>query len=432
MLAFGLDDIAQFPRIDGEERGRRFSRIYGLGYDADLTQTLAYPMLRGKVWNPEGVESQDNAWGLWLDGIRNATISDPAMIELQDFGGSRTKAIDVIGFNSEEDWNSTTYFKAWPIGNSVLLEWSAIPSDSDFYGVILYKSFNGGAYSELATVVNERRYLVQNLAEGQYAFKMLYVDVAGNEGNGTGGDNGYTVSAYVSPAPDAPALVVPELDDIDIGESRQVTFDLTPPADTTGIVAYAYALNQIPLFNDLPYVENAPPYLHVRPITNTSFTFGVCAGVFRVAVYAVNAKGQLSDVSEYQSGTGQEYAFRYILEEGNYLTFAEGSNPQSVIQLTATSVEGGNIRLDFLADVPAAGGIEIYRDGAFLIAAMHNSTGVYTYTDSGLTDGHTYTYKVRPYAFASTGGYGEYSHEVEAVSDATPPAGDQVLTAEVI
>jgi hypothetical protein len=64
--------------------------------------------------------------------------------------------------------------------------------------------------------------------------------------------------------------------------------------------------------------------------------------------------------------------------------------------------------------------------------ASASPAGTYEYTDAALVDATEYTFKVRPYITSSgTTIYGEYSHEVTATADDTPPTGDQILTARV-
>jgi hypothetical protein len=76
------------------------------------------------------------------------------------------------------------------------------------------------------------------------------------------------------------------------------------------------------------------------------------------------------------------------------------SAPGAPTNFTATPVAGAKVTLTWAASTGTPSGYQIYRNGTRLLAAGGDPTTGYlgtatTYTDSGLTPGQTYQYKVR-------------------------------------
>jgi alpha-tubulin suppressor-like RCC1 family protein len=89
--------------------------------------------------------------------------------------------------------------------------------------------------------------------------------------------------------------------------------------------------------------------------------------------------------------------------------------------LTATAGSTSQIELSWVNNATNADGFEIERslDGITYTRLTTISTNTVSYSDTGLSSGTTYYYRVR--AFMTTGDYSGYSNEVSAITSSIPP-----------
>ncbi|MHC4616378.1 MAG: hypothetical protein ACYTEQ_01360 [Planctomycetota bacterium] len=323
------------------------------------------------------------------------------------------------------------------VGDDVLLSWADQPTDTDFRSYNIYYDAGVPDPAPIDTLLvkiteaGRKSFLVTGLGAGTYRFKVLYEDRVGNEGNGVGGDNGLFAEVVLNPRVDAPTLVPPSFADIGVGVDAHLTFDLTPPVDTSGIVAYYYSTNQLPMVGEVPFCDLAPHHSHRVFPGSTPYSINMLAGNWKVCVWAVDKFGNASGTSE--------VSFSYVDDGSGALIFQSGATSTQILDLVAKADVGTVIDLSCTSDTPSAGGVAFERDGVEFATLDFQSDGVYEVTDTGvglpgnvLVSGTEYTYRVRPYSRKTPFVYGEYSETVSEIADGTPPTGDQVLTGEVV
>ena len=428
-MIYGLHTFTAEPRAPGLARPPRFAYILGLGLDTNLSAYYGgAPVVRGTRIVPDQLDETDYLWSLFVDGVRVSVQSDPSAFVLDAPGGDFLRRVDILGAwndTSDDLLEDSTLFWAYPIGDTIVLHWTDVPDEDDFAAYCIYydEGDGWGADTLLATLTQRDllHYVAQDLTAGTYVFKILYKDQAGNIGNGVGGDNALTVSATVNPAPNAPTVSQNSLASFASGVSRDHTFTQSTIGNTEGIVGYYWFTNQDPIEGELPFVETALQHGAFRLPASSSFTIGLFPGAWKIACASISAYGALSMFSE--------TAFRMIDDGAGGLTLVQGEKASPIYLLTATSIVDGDIRVRCESDVAAGGGVLFYRDAVQIGDEAYSSGGVYTVDDTGLVDGTSYAYTVR--AYDATDALGELSHEVDGLSDATPPSGDQVLTATV-
>jgi len=436
MPVFGHDILNMEPWVDGLVYAPRFGRVAGLGLDSNL---LLYadgqPTLRGEAIIPSYIDDEEYDWHVFVDGVRETVQQDADLFLLPwTPAGTWLKMVNILGTlrdPAQDILDGTAFFYAYPVGDNVILSWSDSPDEDDFDAYLIYYDEGDGLGADtlLATIEQKelRSYVVSDLSTGTYEFKILYRDIAGNIGNGVGGDNGETATATITAAPATITEITHSLDDIGTGESRAQTFSFTETGGS-GTMGYLWAVNQFPFFDELPFADTRWAYCRRRYPGATTLTLQVFAGTWRVAVMAVNGYGGIANIATLD--------FQYIDDGAGGLTYIAGAPPDTIYDIRAESIIAGDIRVTCTADVPETGGVAFYRDDTEFDTVAYQADGEYSVDDDGsalpggsLTEGQTYTYKVRPYS--QSGAYGEYSHEVTAISDGTPPSGDQVISAAV-
>ena len=435
MQVFGHDIFTSGGHVHGLNlREVTRLRVAGLGMDAALNPySGGAPVLRGNARVPALWTADEFDWQLFANGTRIGVFGSADYFPLADVQGDFLRTVDIVGTLRErgtDQWSSSNLFYARPIGDKVLLEWTDAPDDADFASYKIYWDEGDGLGADvlLETIAEKdvRSHIVTGLASGTYVFKILYADVWGNIGNGVGGDNSEIATAIVTAPPNAPTIGLNGLAaaDLGTGQSWAHTFTLTAPVVATGIVGYAWAINQSPLDGELFAPETEfKRMIHVGTAAPNLAILGLYTGHWRLAAFAVDRYGNVSLPSS-------ELAFTLVSDGAGGLTYVAGAGAARIIDITATPAAAGDITVTVTASVdPTTGGVSIERDGAEIDDIAYTATGIYETTDTGLFEGTEYTYRARGYDAALA--YGEYSQEVTATSDATPPEGDQLLTAEV-
>lgn len=422
--------MTDYPIMPGYGPGPPvWGRVVGLGFDQEAFDSGVFGMLapvRGTPVVAAPYTATELDWHLFVNGQRTAVLDNPDVF-LIEADGAWQREIAVVGTprKSESDpFENSTLFHARPTGTGVELTWADAPDEDDFDAYLIYWDGGlGGAVDTLIATIDrrdERIYFHDAAVEGANVYRILYRDLTGNIGNGVGGDNGQTVSITLSIAPDPPTIDADLLDDIADDASRSITLQLTPPASTTGITAYFWAVNWTPLDGFVRFPETAREAMTRVETGAPDLTRGIWPGTWKFVAFSITKYGILSAPSNLLE-------FRYIDDGAGGLTLLSGSAPSAPTELTATPQAGGDIEVSCAASVSAAGGVSFEREGVEFDTQAFQSGGEYSVTDTGLADGTAYTYRAR--AYDPAGYYSEYSAEMEATSDATAPAGDQVLTA---
>lgn len=406
-------------------------RVYGIGVDTQLSDLTGQIALRGKPVTPQGVAESDFEWSVFLNGSRVASQDGAQRTFLDRYGDSFHGRVDILGVIRDaatDALEACTLFFAYPVGKTVILSWSDIPTDADFDAYLLYYDAGlGGAVDTLLAEITEREttsYVVTDLDSGDYVFKLLYRDTAGNIGNGETGDLGLTAAVTLSTPPDAPAIASISV----VG--RTLVASLTPPTNTTGIVGYFWALNQHPEFGELPYPETAPEHC----IVGDSLSYPAFAGRWSIGCYAINKYGVASEVAMDAVTLAED-------GHGELIIVENVTRPDMIVDLSAESLAAASVKLTCTATLAAGGYVQFERAddqaGPFSVVNQVNTDetpdGVYILTDSGLDDGTLYWYRAVGVNGDGSGNYiaGDYCEPVQALADGTPPTGDQVLTATV-
>lgn len=422
-------------------RSDHFGRVLGLGVDAQLSELTGQIVLRGLPVVPDGLAESDLDWHVFVNGVRVA-VQDVGSPVFLDLGGEAIHAqVEVLGVLRDvgaDEFASSNLFYAYPVGSRIVLEWTGKPTEDDFDAYLIYYNEGSGEPTTLLAEIAELdtlSYVVAGLDAGAYAFKILYRDRAGNIGNGASGDLGLTATATTNPPPSPPqSLVVSCVD-------RAINASLVAPVSTTGIAGYYWAVNQTPEYGELPYCETSPERcVFVDVGGDTDLVFPAFAGRWQVGCYAVTELGVASAL------VVEDF---YLLEDGEgNLVMDDAAKPSLIVDLLAESLAGAEIQLSWTSDIEANGGHDVFRgespDGPwdyFIGAVVDSNTTqdgqrfVFVDDHSNLVDGTVYWYRVRGWNVGVTGNdplYGEFCAPVEAMADATPPSGDQVLTARAV
>lgn len=434
MKAYGLHPFMSAPMVPGlASVPPAYAQVLGLGVDSSLSAP-ALVALRGTVVMPSIYEEEVYDWSLFSNGVRVGVQQTAGVFHIPADSSTFSRVVDVIGAKhdpTDDEFATSDFFHARAYGDTVVLTWTDKPDDADFYAYLIYwdEGDGLGADTLLDTLTQKdlTQYVVEDLAADTYVFKILYQDVAGNIGNGAGGDNGATVSIVVAGQPDAPTISLNGAASFAAAAARSHTFTLTPPADTTGIVGYQWSLNQQPITGEVLNPDTALHRSRFRFAASTSLVLQLYAGTFKIAAFSVDRFGVLSDPTTLE--------FSYVDDGAGGLTFISTATPGRIFNIYAKPSSNGDIIIHAESDVVTGGGVKFYRNGTLVATvafASASPAGTYEYTDAALVDGTEYTFKARAY-FTSSGTtiYGEYSHEVTATADDTPPEGDQLLTARV-
>lgn len=342
--------------------------------------------------SPSTCTLTDNTWYLRLQSKDNSgNVSDPSTIFVYKYDGTAPRApasvsSTTIGYSAD---NAFTFF--WPSAND----------DGQHQSGIIYYQYKTGAedgtYSEwrssnaagdpLVTEVSN----VEAYQQGQNFFFVRSVDLAGNVSASTT-NVGVAPFYYNSDAPTAPTnlQIVPATSESTPATANIFTVTWDKPSSYSGEIAKYY------------YCVNCTP--GATTMTETTAAETVNRTLEDIALATQQGKNTFYIVAEdnnvnTSTGFGNRNFEAYEHADFYTLTVAPGA-PQDLSISDASSRTASLWRLTLSWKAPATGGTparyEIFRssdDGATY--TNQGNTSTIAYTDSDLTQGKKYYYKIR-------------------------------------
>ena len=309
-----------------------------------------------------------------------------------------------VGVSDTQPPTTPTNFTATAIGpNQINLSWTASTDNVGVTGYLL-ESCQGAScttFTQIATPSTTAYTDSSVLAGTSYSYRVRATDAAGNRSSYS------AVATAVTPLTDTQPPTAPSNLTANAISSTQIALSWTASTDNVGMHGYAIerCLTSSCTFTVLtPYVTSTF-YTDITANPNTTYSYRVIAS---------DSAGNLSPYSNIATATTPS---------------SDTQPPTAPTNLTATATTGTQINLGWTAatDNIAVTGYLIERcQGAgcstFTQIAAPAGTGT-TYSDTGLTPGTSYSYRVR--ATDAAANLSSYS----ATASASTPSGTPGLTA---
>ncbi len=335
---------------------------------------------------------------LMLDDLYNAADSDKVMYGYGSPGTTKRalNADDIAGIRyiygvAPTSPNAPSNLIAAPISSSQInLTWQDNSNDETGFR-IERKTGAGGTYSQIATVgAGVTSYNNSGLSTGTtYYYRVRAYNTLGNSDY-----SNETSATTLPPPPSAPTLKSPA--------SASTVSNLTPRLEwnaSSGAVSYGIQISTSSSFANLVVNETGIANLY----------YDIAPGILKwntTYYWRVNARNSFGSTSSWSTS--------------RYFKTAVGPPPNAPSNLIANTISSSQINLTWQDNSSDETGFKIERKtgtGSYSQIATVGAN-VTSYSNSGLSTGTTYYYRVRAYNAA---GNSNYSNEVSATTLPPPP-----------
>jgi hypothetical protein len=401
--------------------GETLARIPGSGNSAQLSWTQLHH---------DHVTTTGWAHQVYVEGTLERVVQQVDETPVTGLRPNTPMRIDVLPLTLTEAslLSASTLFTVTAVGSRARLDWSAVPTVSDFAGTVILwdEGLGGDPTTHLATLNGPNRlaFVTAPLTDGTtYQFSLGFFDHVGNVST-TGAP---TASVRIDRLPLALSAVTTGGFNAGV-HAHSIRLSWTQPGGQHGDVAgVGICDNHVPGHGLLGAVNYGRAwrraFVHSGTTTWESAPLFVeataAASRWRFGLFAVDKYGNEGPPTEIS------VAVKVV---GGALTLMQDP-PEPVTDFDAVPVAAAKALLSWTHDEVDADDFRVYQDSVATYTVTTSGNSTHSFTTPALTDGQTYVFAVTA---RNAGGESAKSLEVSVVADSTAPGAGVTLTGTLV